>query len=33
MRSYLHSTGKAVTYEDLEFWLRLFFGFPEAGQS
>ena len=26
MRSYLHSTGKAVSYEDLEDWLRLFFG-------
>ena len=33
MRSYLHSTGKAVTYEDLESWLRLFFGLPEAGQN
>ena len=26
MRSYLHSTGKAVSIEDLESWLRLFFG-------
>ena len=26
MRSYLHSTGKAVGLEDLEAWLRLFFG-------
>ncbi len=26
MRSYLHSTGKAVSYDDLEDWLRLFFG-------
>jgi hypothetical protein len=27
MRSYLYSTGKAVDLEDLEMWLRLFFGF------
>ena len=33
MRSYLHSTGKAVALEDLESWLRLFFGLPEAEQS
>lgn len=26
MQSYLHSTGKAVELEDLEMWLRLFFG-------
>ena len=26
MRSYLYSTGKAVELEDLEMWLRLFFG-------
>jgi hypothetical protein len=26
MRSYLYSTGKAVDLEDLEMWLRLFFG-------
>ena len=26
MRSYLFSTGKAVELEDLEAWLRLFFG-------
>lgn len=26
MRLYLHSTGKAVAFEDLEEWLRLFFG-------
>ena len=32
MRSYLHSTGKAVAFEDLESWLRLFFGWPEAEQ-
>ena len=30
MRSYLHSTGKAVAFTDLEDWLRLFFGLPEA---
>jgi hypothetical protein len=28
--SYLHSTGKAVGFEDLESWLRLFFGLPGA---
>ncbi|MBN1565752.1 MAG: hypothetical protein JXA10_18055 [Anaerolineae bacterium] len=26
MRAYLYSTGKAVDLEDLEIWLRLFFG-------
>lgn len=26
MRSYLYSTGKAVDLEDLDMWLRLFFG-------
>jgi hypothetical protein len=26
MRSYLYSTGKAVDLEDLEMWLKLFFG-------
>lgn len=31
MRSYLHSTGKAVALADLEAWLRLFFGLPSAG--
>ena len=33
MTSYLHSTGKAVSFEDLEGWLRLFFGLaePSAG--
>ena len=29
MRAYLHSTGKAVAYEDLEGWLALFFGLPD----
>jgi hypothetical protein len=29
MTSYLHSTGKAVSFEDLEGWLRLFFGLAE----
>ena len=34
MRAYLHSTGKAVAYEDLSGWLALFFGLPEdAGRS
>jgi hypothetical protein len=28
MRQYLISTGKAVELEDLEGWLRLFFGLP-----
>ena len=26
MRAYLHSTGKAVAFEDLRDWLNLFFG-------
>ncbi len=30
IRSYLHSTGKAVSYAELEAWLRLFFGLPDA---
>ena len=30
MRAYLHSTGKAVAYEDLHGWLALFFGLPKA---
>jgi hypothetical protein len=30
IRSYLHSTGKAVGYADLEPWLRLFVGLPES---
>ena len=30
MRAYLHSTGKAVAYEDLNGWLTLFFGLPDA---
>lgn len=29
MRQYLYSTGKAVDLEDLEDWLRLYFGLPE----
>ncbi|MYD70406.1 MAG: hypothetical protein F4W89_06625 [Acidobacteria bacterium] len=29
MRAYLHSTGKAVAYEDLRGWLALFFGLPD----
>jgi hypothetical protein len=29
MRSYLYSTGKAVDLDDLEDWLKLFFGIPE----
>src|SRR5437016_8576141 len=28
MLAYFHSTGKAVSLEDLEAWLRLFFGLP-----
>jgi len=28
MRSFLISTGKAVEFEELEAWLRLFFGLP-----
>jgi galactitol-specific phosphotransferase system IIB component len=30
MRGYLLSTGMAVELEDLEVWLRLFFGMPPA---
>lgn len=30
MRSYLYSTGKAVDLEDLENWLKLFFGIADA---
>ena len=30
MKSYLHSTGKAVAFEDLEGWLKLFFGLPDS---
>lgn len=30
MTSYLHSTGKAVAFDDLEGWLALFFGLPES---
>ena len=30
MRSYLYSTGRAVDLSDLEGWLRLFFGLPDA---
>ena len=30
MKSYLHSTGKAVAFEDLDGWLRLFFGLPDS---
>jgi hypothetical protein len=30
MRSYLYSTGKAVDLDDLESWLRLFFGIAES---
>ena len=30
MKAFLHSTGKAVELEDLEPWLRLFFGMDEA---
>jgi PD-(D/E)XK nuclease superfamily protein len=28
IRSYLYSTGKAVEFEDLEAWMRLFFRLP-----
>ena len=28
IRSYLTASGKAVAFEDLESWLRLFFGLP-----
>ena len=30
MKIYLDSTGKAVRYDDLEDWLRLFFGLPSG---
>jgi hypothetical protein len=30
MRSYLYSTGRSVDLSDLEGWLRLFFGLPDA---
>ena len=30
MRAYLHSTGKAVAYEDLYGWLTLFFGLRDG---
>ena len=30
MKSYLHSTGKAVAFEDLDGWLRLFFGLADS---
>ena len=33
MRSFLISTGKAVEMEDLEPWLRLFFGLPLSARS
>jgi hypothetical protein len=29
MRQFLISTGKAVDFEDLEDWLRLYFGLPD----
>ena len=29
MRAYLHSTRKAVAFEDLQGWLTLFFGLPD----
>jgi hypothetical protein len=29
MIAYFHSTGKAVDVDELEPWLRLFFGLPE----
>ena len=33
MKSYLHSTGKAVSFDELDGWLRLFFGLPDpAGE-
>lgn len=31
MRQFLISTGKAVDFDDLEDWLRLYFGLPEKG--
>ena len=30
MVAYFHSTGKAVSLDDLEAWLRLFFGLPNS---
>jgi len=30
MVAYFHSTGKAVSLDDLEAWLRLFFGLPAS---
>jgi hypothetical protein len=33
MRQFLLSTGKAVDFEDLEDWLRLYFGLPEKGRA
>jgi len=33
MRSFLISTGKAVEFEELEPWLRLYFGLPLDGDS
>lgn len=30
IKSYLHSTGKAVEFSELEDWLRLYFGLPLA---
>jgi PD-(D/E)XK nuclease superfamily protein len=32
MKSYLVSTGKAVAFEDLEPWLRLYFALPLEGR-
>ena len=33
MRQYLISTGKAVEFEDLEDWLRLYFGLPLRSEA
>ncbi|MHB8576671.1 MAG: PD-(D/E)XK nuclease superfamily protein [Dehalococcoidia bacterium] len=33
MRQYLVSTGKAVEFEDLEDWLRLYFGLPLRSEA
>ena len=33
MKSFLISTGKAVELDELEPWLRLFFGLPLTGES
>ena len=30
IRAFLYSTGKAVAFHELEPWLRLFFGMPDA---